>query len=351
MNNSEYWSKRFKRLEDMTFEISEKYIRRLQFLFMDCDRAISTQLARFYARYAGMEGISIAEAKKTLDKGELAAFKMDIGTYIRLGKDNAEHWNPEIGRQLEMASTKYRVNRLEGLIYQMTGEIAKLMGHEHALLYTAMAEQYTDRYYHTVFEVFKGFGVGTSFDMINPKELKMILDKPWTTDGKTFSQRVWENQVKLTNTLSQVLSSACVRGESYEDTARQLSKQMDANYKNALRVVRTESAYFASRAQKNCFDDFGVEKYRFIATLDDITEEECGALDGKVFKQSEYEPGVTAPPIHPNCRCTTTPTFDDEVLPGYVEGTRTARVAQGEKTFRVSRDMTYTEFKKKYLKK
>ena len=35
-------------------------------------------------------------------------------------------------------------------------------------------------------------------------------------------------------------------------------------------------------------------------------------MDGKVFKMSEYEEGVTAPSFHVICRSCTAPYFDDE---------------------------------------
>ena len=58
----------------------------------------------------------------------------------------------------------------------------------------------------------------------------------------------------------------------------------------------TEQAYFSSAAQKDCFNDLDVEEYEIVATLDSHTSDICRSLDGKVFKMSDYKPGVTAPP-------------------------------------------------------
>ena len=56
----------------------------------------------------------------------------------------------------------------------------------------------------------------------------------------------------------------------------------------------------------------------------------------------EFEPGVTAPPFHVNCRSTTAPYFDDE----FSLGERAARGEDG-KTYYVPSDMTYKEWKGK----
>ena len=56
----------------------------------------------------------------------------------------------------------------------------------------------------------------------------------------------------------------------------------------------------------------------------------------------EFDPGVTAPPFHVNCRSTTAPYFDDE----FSLGERAARGEDG-KTYYVPSDMTYKEWKGK----
>lgn len=47
------------------------------------------------------------------------------------------------------------------------------------------------------------------------------------------------------------------------------------------------------------FMDAGVKAYRFIATIDDRTTDECRALHGKVFRMEELKLGINAPPVYP----------------------------------------------------
>ena len=82
--------------------------------------------------------------------------------------------------------------------------------------------------------------------------------------------------------------------------SQSLSK-MNTSKVNAGRLIMTEEAYFSSAAQKDCFQDLGVEQYEIVATLDSHTSDICQNLDGQVFPMKDFEPGVTAPPFHVYC--------------------------------------------------
>jgi len=71
----------------------------------------------------------------------------------------------------------------------------------------------------------------------------------------------------------------------------------------------TEATAFSSAAQKDSFAELGVERYTWICSFDKDTCEVCGGMDGQVFKMSDYQVGITAPPAHPWCRCCTAPYF------------------------------------------
>ena len=67
----------------------------------------------------------------------------------------------------------------------------------------------------------------------------------------------------------------------------QIASKMNVSKANAGRLVMTESAYFSSTAQKECFKKLDVERYEIVATLDGHTSDICQEMDGKVFKMSE----------------------------------------------------------------
>ena len=108
----------------------------------------------------------------------------------------------------------------------------------------------------------------------------------------------------------------------------------------------TESAYFASAGQIESYKRLGVKKYQILGTLDNNTCVDCGSLDEKVFDIRDFEVGATAPPFHPNCRCTTVPYFNDEFTEAEK---RFARDEEGGGVY-VDADMTYEDWKKRFVK-
>jgi SPP1 gp7 family putative phage head morphogenesis protein len=137
----------------------------------------------------------------------------------------------------------------------------------------------------------------------------------------------------------------CLTGKSPDDVIKYMSKKFNTSKAQAGNLVMTESAYFAQLAQKDCFKDLDVEEYEIVATLDTHTSEICREQDGKVYKMSDYQPGVTAPPFHNYCRSTTVPHFDDDYG---IKDTRAAKDEDGN-TYYVEDDIKYNDWYNKYV--
>lgn len=343
VKNAEYWRDRFLNLEQVTHDNAQDLIERVERAYKLAKKEIDAAALTYIWQFADAEGLDTLKAKEILEGDELEAFKLSVEEYIKYAEQNAEHFNPDVEKMLQEASLKYRFSRLEATNHIVAAEVAKLKGTESALTEQMLADSYIDRYYRTAFELFKGQGVGTSFEMVDINNLRNILDKPWTTDGTNFSTRIWQSQVKLTNQLTEELFAASANGESYAATAKRLAESMESSLINSRRVINTESAYFSSRAQNDCYKKLGGEQYQIISTLDSKSCSICQSMDLKIFDLDDFVAGVTAPPFHPNCRDTTRPYFDDEE----VIGTRTARGEDG-KTYRVPANMSYEQWREKY---
>jgi SPP1 gp7 family putative phage head morphogenesis protein len=80
-----------------------------------------------------------------------------------------------------------------------------------------------------------------------------------------------------------------------------------------MSLVRTSINQVANSASQQVYEanqDI-TKKYRYVATLDSRTSSICAALDGREFP---YGKGPT-PPQHFNCRSTTVPIIDPDILP------------------------------------
>jgi SPP1 gp7 family putative phage head morphogenesis protein len=340
---SAYWQERFKQMEKAQHDTSVQKVQEIQEQF---DRSLATingKINAWYQRLADNNGISMQEARKLLNARELKEFQWNVDDYIKYGKENKINGAWE--KELENASARVHIGRLEALKIEIQQEAEKLYGNCVDEIDQHIRNTYTSDFYHTAYEIQKGVGVGTTINRLDPRTVEMIVCKPWAVDGKNFSDRLWENKTKLINNLHNSLSRMCITGEAPDRAIAEISKQMKVSRAQAGRVVMTESAAVANKARQDCMKELDVEQFEVVETLDSHTCETCGGMDGKHFPMTEFQIGVTAPPFHPNCRGCTCPYFDDEFDS---VGERAARGEDG-KTYYVPGDMTYEEWKKSFV--
>ena len=192
------------------------------------------------------------------------------------------------------------------------------------------------------FEIQKGIGLGWDFTALNQKKLEALLSKPWTTDGRTFRDRCWLNKADLVDTVNKELIQGMLRGDPPAKIITAIQQQFGTARYKARRLVHTETTYFHAVSKIQMYKDLGVDQIEIVETLDSRTCAVCQPLDGTVIPLAQYEPGVTVPPFHPNCRGTTCPHYDD------MDGERAARTADG-KVYYVPANMKYTDWKKAFV--
>lgn len=340
MRNNAYWANRMRILEESLLDTGYDYVKNLERQYDIAIKAIEEQTATWYQRFAKNNDMTLAEARKLLTAGELKEFKWTVEEYIKHGQQNAvsQAWM----KQLENASARVHISRLDSLKLQLQQQAETLYGNQLDSFDELIRHTYSEGYYRTAFEIQQGFGVGWSLHGLTDDAIRKVLSRPWTLDAQTFSDRIWSNKQGLVNSVNTQLTQMIMRGAAPDRAIKAISERFRVSKSQAGRLVMTESAAFANIARKDCFNDLGVEKFIVIETLDHETCGLCGQLDGKVFPMSEYAVGVTAPPFHPWCRGTTAPYFAD--LEGV--GDRFARDAEG-KTYAVPKDMSYKEWRKK----
>lgn len=342
MTNAEYWKQRFTQLEAAQNRKGAGAYLEIEKQYKAAQNELEAQIARWYQRFADSKGISLAQAKQWLKGQDLAEFKWDVKEYIKYGKENAI--NGAWMQELENASSKFHISRLEALQIQTQNSLETMFAQQMGTMKKALSDVYASGYYHTAYAVQQGFGLGWDIAGLDQAQIEKVLSKPWAVDGYNFSTRIWNSKTKLIGEVHNELSKNLLTGADPQKAIDSLAKKMGTSKSNAGRLVMTEQAYFSSAAQNDCFNNLDVEEYEIVATLDSHTSDICRSLDGKVFKMSDYKPGVTAPPFHVYCRSTTAPHFKDN----FDAGERAARGADG-KTYYVPDDVTYSEWKKAFV--
>ena len=343
MNNAEYWKLRFEQLEQAQNQKGVKAYADIERQYKEAQKQLEGQIARWYQRFATNNGISLAEARQYLKGADLKEFKWDVQEYIKYGQDNA--LNSGWMKELENASAKYHISKLEALKVQTQHSLEIMYAKQFGTMHGALSDAFESGYYHTAYELQHGFNVGWDIAGLDQAQIEKVLAKPWAADGYNFSERIWGNKNKLISEVHNELSRNIMLGADPQKAIDSLAKKMNTSKNNAGRLVMTEEAYFSSAAQKDCFESLGVEQYEIVATLDSHTSDICRSLDGKHFPMKDYQPGVTAPPFHVYCRSTTVPYFDEQ----FDIGERAARDEETGKTYYIPDDMNYQEWKETFV--
>lgn len=343
MRNADYWRGRFSILEDSAHREAQRTIQDMEELYLDAQRSVQKEIESWYARFAVNNQISLTDARKWLTAGQLEEFHWSVEQYIKIGEQAGldAAWL----KKLENASARFHISRLEAVQTGIQQQLELLYGNQVDSLDALLKKVVGNGYTHTAFEVQKGVGLGWDITGLDQKKLETLLSKPWTTDGRTFRDRCWLNKNDLVGSVSKSLTQGLLRGDSPAKITTAIQKQFGVHRYKAGRLVNTETTYFNAVATKECYKDLDVEMVEIIETLDSHTCSICGGLDGKVIPISQYEPGVTVPPFHPNCRGTTAPAID----PKYA-GERAARNADGN-VYYVPGNMSYSEWKKTFVDK
>ena len=341
MVKSSYWQERFIKEEERRNKDARAYLSSIEKQYDKALRNIEKDINNWYSRLAKNINISLREAKILLSKNKLEEFKWTVQEYIEKGQENAI--SKEWMKQLENASAKVHISKLEALKVQIQNEIEGLYGERLKGMEDYLERVYGDTYYRSAFIIQKGIGIGWSLSALDTNKVNQIIHKPWAIDGKNFSERIWGDKAKLINTLHTGLTQNIIRGSAPDNLIRQIAKEFGVKKSTAGRLVMTESAAYSSKAQEQCFKDLDVEKYENVATLDTSTSPICREMDGTVFPMKDYLVGVTANPFHPNCRTVTAPYFEDDT-----NSMRAMRSKKG-KTEYIPADIKYNEWYDKYV--
>ena len=341
MKNADYWRGRFSILEESAHQEADQYIQSLEEMFMDAQRTVQADIERWYGRFASNNGISLTEARKMLTTGQLEEFRWTVDQYIKIGQQ--ANLSAEWLKKLENASAKFHVSRLEAIQTQIQQQLELLYGNQVDSLDALLKKVVGNGYTHTAFEVQKGVGLGWDITGLDQKKLETLLSKPWTTDGRTFSDRIWFKKQELVDSLQKELVQGLLRGDSPQKITDAIQKKFKVSRYQAARLVNTETSYFNALAAKETYKELGVKNVEILETLDSITCAFCASMDRKVVPMSEFQPGVTVPPFHPHCRGTTVPAIDEKYT-----GERAARTADG-KVYYVPANMTFSQWKKAFV--
>ena len=341
-NTEQYWKDRYNLKESLGDRTEKELFNYIKGLYQNILSEINKEIEAFYGRYADMNGLSIADVKKRLNPNELKSAKQEIAKYYsdidKLARKADDKVSVDLLRkykkQLRLQSAKAYMSRLEDLKIRIRNNLVKMGVDESNFLFSSLKKTSKRVYTKSAYNLSKYSGFANA---ISDDQFEKIVNERWL--GANYSDRVWENKEYLENELEKTFLQGVVRGQNPRKIADEMQKNMGGAYYRFERLARTELLHSLNESTFQTYKDYNVKKYQFVCGLDERTCPECGALDGEVFDISEKIEGVNYPVIHPNCRCTTIPYFEDL-------GAESTRVAYNENhdIYEVPADITYTQW-------
>lgn len=265
---SPYWAQRQARIQEKLSKKSE--------------RAIQKQLTKYYQTTAKHV---IAEFERVYDK-------------ILLQKAEGKEITPAL---------LYKLDTYWQMQGQLRRELTKLGEKEVALLTREFEINFFDIYYSIAPEGMK------AFNTIDAAAAQQMINAVWLADGKSFSQRIWDNTNRLMETLNEQLIQVVATGKKTTELKSLLQERFGVSYSRANTLVRTELTHIQTVAAAKRYEDYGLSKYEILGNDDDSCGNhsvDCHEMNGKTFLYAEMNVGVNAPPFHPNCKCSIIPVVE-----------------------------------------
>ena len=146
-----------------------------------------------------------------------------------------------------------------------------------------------------------------AFNTVDTKIAQQIINQIWVADGKSWSQRIWEDTERLAETLNEQLILCVATGKKTTELKNLLQERFEVSYSRADALVRTEIAHIQTEAAKKRYEDYGLQQVEIWADEDERRCDVCGKLH-----ETKYPIGAHVPiPAHPRCRCCIVPVIDE----------------------------------------
>lgn len=245
-----------------------------------------------------------AISNKTIKQIEKQMIKYYSSTMKRVIKDFEATYNKVLAQAAEgkeiTPALLYRMDSYWQMQAQARAELEKLGARQIALLSKEFELNWFETYY--------SFSLPgeRAFNTLDKPMVQQMINQIWCADGKSFSQRIWENNSMLLDTLNEGLIHIVASGKKTTDLKNLLQERFGVSYSRADALVRTEVAHIQTQAAQKRYEDYGISKVQIWADADERRCDICGDLHEKIYDTTAAVPI----PAHPRCRCCIVPVVD-----------------------------------------
>ena len=336
MPTQNYWINRANQRMDSYILQSEQTADEIAKAYYKASKQIEKEMSKVLNGLAAISDpqTAVRALKSNPDSKLIAQLRKAVGT-MPDGKEKQKALT-----LISSPAYQFRLRRLQATLDNAKKECESLYKAELNGATRHLRGLYNDAFLHTVYDIDQGYNALHTFSMFPASRVNKLLTMQWS--GLNYSERIWNNTQTLATELKEQMLIAFMTGAGVSSTSSAISRQFQTSAYNARRLVRTETNFIANQAEMDAYKRLGIEKYKYIATLDTRTSAICQSLDGQVFSCDDAQAGVNLPPMHPNCRSTTIMYDSEQPLKE-----RIARDENGN-NIKVPGDITYKEWLEKY---
>lgn len=227
--------------------------------------SLKNEIGGWFRKYAENGKYTYQQARRVLNRRELREFNVMFGTKFK------------------------RLTRQSALRYTIQKSTAKLREKSHIRLRN-LADKLVEK-------------EQTAFDV--KLEDTDLTDNKWGEDNLSPAKRVDNKIDKFTVSLQTEVERVMYTSGNADEAESTVENRFLVLASAMTLLLTTERVAMSSFARANIYKMLDYHYYKFVALRDERMCETCGALDGTIFPISAFMPGVTAPCLHPRCRCST----------------------------------------------
>lgn len=283
-----YWEKRSTELMKRLEKGTENTINSLIQAYEQATKNINKEIVKIFNNYAKDSELDKKTLIQLLNKKESEQYYNNLLQVIN-NNITDEKIKKKLLAKYNAPAYSYRISRYQALQDNIDVELKKLANIEQDITKIRYIDTIKEGYYHNIYDIQKGTGLGFSFAQIDNRTLNLMLNENWT-NGANFSKRIWNNSEKLGDYLRTQLTADTMSGKSIQKISKELSEYMNVGLYNATTLVRTEVNHFANESEMLAYEELDIDKYRFIAILDKVTCKHCAELDNRVFNVKDRKP-------------------------------------------------------------
>lgn len=291
-----YWINRNTEQQHIQDEIirDKAYKEELKRIYMNAFDSIDDELNREITFLSNSDGVSYAEAKRTIKQFDVDRFKRTAKRMVE-----EKDFSPEANRRLRRYNVTMRTNRLELMQAYINLNVVRMTDDEMGLI-----EKYlTDTAINEMKRQAGILGMTVPSPELLKRSVKAVLESDF--QGAHFSDRLWNKSDAFNADLEKGMRQVLIQGENPRVAARDIREHVkdtvDRTTYVSERLAITESARVQTATQRLSFEEYDINKYVYIA--EPTACKICGALNGKVFNVSDMRAGENAAPMHPFCKC------------------------------------------------